>query len=412
MAWSTPDISTITDALHDLLTTALANAMSSVPPQIPTFNVSVNRGSPETARVTPCQLSLYLLHVARDAHWRNTPLNGPRPQLNAAQPLSLNLYYLLTAWADTFYDQEQQAMTVALQTFHSVPIYRPPLTNDEFTISVEADTIEEMSRLWQAFTVPMRLSCVVKIGVVFVAPLAPLPPVAKPPVTANVAVGPIPASGDSPVLYVAMNLAFAPYPPPTDATLGVVTGGELVAVAGSSVLVRGAGLDQADAGGVFLSTPDGLTEWQVTSPPSWRRTLNDPADPTGAATLELILPAAYSDPATGTPAPPNRTPTPGVYHLAVGRSPGVRSNRVSLTIAARIDGLTGPSGGLYTLTGAGFAPGATSVSVAAIDVTASATITTGSITFAPPAVPPPSGTYAVGVMVNGVPCLPGPLVTL
>ena len=412
MAWSTPDISTITDALHDLLTTALSNAMSAVPPQIPTFNVSVNLGSPETARVTPCQLSLYLLHVARDPYWRNTPLDGPRPQLNAAQPLSLNLYYLLTAWADTFYDQEQQAMTVALQTFHSVPIYRPPLTNDEFTISVEADTIEEMSRLWQAFTVPMRLSCVVKVGVVFVAPSALPPPVAKPPVTANVAVGPIPASSDPPVLYAAMNLAFAPYPPPTDATLGVVTSGELVAVGGSSVLVRGAGLDRADAAQVFLSTPDGLTEWQVTAAPSWRRPQTDPADPTGAATLELVLPAAYSDPVTGAPAPPNRTPTPGVYRLAVGRNPGVRSNRVPLTVAARIDSLTGPSGGLYTLTGAGFAPAATSVSVAGIDVTASATVTTSSITFAPPAVPPPPGTYAVAVMVNGVPCLPGPLVAL
>ena len=291
-------------------------------------------------------------------------MDGLRPQLNAAQPLSLNLYYLLTAWADTFYDQEQQAMTVALQTFHSVPIYRPPLTNDEFTISVEADTIEEMSRLWQAFTVPMRLSCVVKVGVVFVAPSALPPPVAKPPVTANVAVGPIPASSDPPVLYAAMNLAFAPYPPPTDATLGVVTGGELVAVGGSSVLVRGAGLDRADAAQVFLSTPDGLTEWQVTAAPSWRRALTDPADPTGAATLELVLPAAYSDPVTGAPAPPNRTPTPGVYRLAVGRNPGVRSNRVPLTVAARIDSLTGPSGGLYTLTGAGFAPAATSVSVA------------------------------------------------
>ena len=412
MPWSTPDISTITDALHDLLTTALSNAMSSIPPQIPTFSVSVNLGSPETARVTPCQLSLYLLHVARDPHWRNTPVDGPRPQLNAAQPLSLNLYYLLTAWADTLYDQEQQAMTVALQTFHSVPIYRPPLTNDEFTISVEADTIEEMSRLWQAFTVPMRLSCVIKVGVVFVAPVAPPPTVAKPPVTANLAVGPIPASAGAPVLYAAVNLAFAPYPPPTDATLGVVTGGELVAVGGSSVLVRGGGLDQADAAEVFLSTPDGLTEWQVTAAPSWRRTLNDPADPTGTATLELILPAAYSDPVTGAPAPPNRTPTPGFYRLAVGRNPGVRSNRVPLTVAARIDGLTGPSGGLYTLTGAGFAPGATSVSVAAIDVTASATVTTGSVTFAPPAVPPPPGTYAVAVVVNGVSCLPGPLVTL
>jgi len=408
----TPDISTITDALHGLLTDALSDAMSSVPPRVPTFNVSVNRASPETARMTPCQLTLYLLHVARDPHWRNAPVDGPLPQVNAAQPLSLNLYYLLTAWADTFYDQEQQAMTVALQAFHSAPIYR--LTNNqgltqEFTISVEADTFEEMSRLWQAFTVPMRLSCVVKVGVVFVAPLKTPASAKKPPVTANLAVGPIPASGDPPVLFAAMNLRFAPYPPPTGATSGVVTGGELVAVAGSSVLVRGAGLDQADAAQVFLSTPDGLTEWELTAAPSWRPAPTGPIDP---ATLELVLPAAYSDPVTGAPPPPASAPTPGVYRLAVGRNPGQRSNRIPVTVAARIDSLAGPSGGFYTLAGAGFAPAATRVSVAGIDLTASATVTTSSIIFAPPAVPPPSGTYAVDVVVNGVPCLPGPLVTL
>lgn len=415
MAFGTSDMSTVTDALHDLLTTALSDAMSSAPPQIPHFTVNVNRASPETARkLAPCQLSLYLLHVGRDPYWRNTPVDGPRPQLNSAQPLSLNLYYLLTAWADTFYDQEQQAMTVALQTFHSVPIYRPPLTNQEFTITVEADTIEEMSRLWQAFAEPMRLSCVVKVGVVFVTPQTLPAPIAKPPVTANLAVGPWGNPGDPIVLYAATNLAFAPYPPPTDPSVEIVTGGELVAVASrpvtppklpsSNVLVRGAGLDLPGAAQVFLSTPDGLTEWRLG--PAWRQATGD------SGLLELILPTAYAPSPPSTAAVLTKTPPPGVYRLAVGKNPGVRSNRIPLVIAARIDGVSGPTGGPYTLTGAGFAPGATSVSVGGLDATPSATVAAGSISFAAPAGLVSPGTYPVGVVVNGVPCLPGPVVSL
>ena len=227
MAWSTPDLSTITQALYDLLT----NAINTSP--IPQFNVNINCGSPETARTgTDCQLTLYLLHVGRDPTWRNTPVSGPRPQLNAAQPLSLNLYYLLTAWADKNFTSEQQAMSIALQCFHSQPIYRPPATDDEFTISIEADTIEEMSRLWQAFVTPIRLSCLVKVGVVFISPLKTPDSVAKPPVAANLGVGPI--VGGGPVLFAGDSLTDAVFPPAAADNTNVPAAGALVAVGGST----------------------------------------------------------------------------------------------------------------------------------------------------------------------------------
>ena len=300
-------------------------------------------------------------------------------------------------------------MTIALQVFHSQPIYRLPLTTDEFTITVEADTIEEMSRLWQAFAVPMRLSCVIKVGVVFITPALVAGPPKPPPVTANIAVGPVPGAADPPVLYAAMNLGFAPYPPPLDPSTQIVTGGELVAVGGSNVVLRGAGLDGLNATQVFLSTADGLTEWRVTAAPSWR------PDPVAPADLQLILPTLYSNPATGTPPPPNRTPSPGHYRLSVGKNtplPKVRSNNIPLVIAARIDSFAGPVAGVYTLTGAGFAPLSTTISLGSIDLTPLATVAPGSITFPLPAIPPPAGTYPVGVVVNGIPCLPGPVVTL
>lgn len=411
MAWSTPDIASITDAIHDELDAAVQTAIAG------DFTVTVSRSSPETTRKQPCQLTFYLMHVGRDAYWRNAPVAGPNPQLNASQPLSLNLYYLLSAWSDARYEQEQRAMTVALQYFHANPIYRHlsgGLVDEEFTISVEADSIDEMSRLWQAFTVPMRLSCVIKVGVVFVAPeVAPAQP-ARPPATANLAVGPAGAAGDPIALYGAMNLAFAPFPVPTDRTLERVAGGELVAVASrpgplpetSNIIVRGASLEQPDAAQVYLSNSDGSSEWPLAA--DWRAPASDPG------LLELILPKLYlaALPAAGTTLA--KLPPPGSYRLAVGqdepgRSP--RSNRIPLTIAARIDSLSGPAGGKYTLAGDGFVPGSTTIGVGGADVTALATIAKTSIAFPLPATPLPAGEHPVEVVVNSVPCLAGTVIT-
>jgi hypothetical protein len=416
MPWSTPDIASITDAIHDRLDAIVQTELSGA-----NFTVNVSRSSPETTRKSPCQLTLYLMHVARDPFWRNTPVSGPLPQLSMSQPLSLNLYYLLSAWSEAQYDQEQQAMTIALQYFHANPIYRHltgSTVDEEFTMSIEADSVDEMSRLWQAFTVPMRLSCVIKVGVVFVAPDKPPALPHKPPVTANLATGPKGAPGDPVVLYAAMNLAFAPYPAPADKRLETVEGGELVAVAStppssgpltqeaaSNILVRGASLATADASRAYLSSPDGSSEWPLD--PSWRP---GPANPD---LLELILPASYlaALPASGTAF--TAVPPPGAYRLAVGQDQSghkPRSNRVPLTIAARIDDLTGPSGATYTLAGDGFVPGSTSIAVGGIDVTGSATVSKASIDFPLPSGLAP-GDHAVTVVVNKVPCLPGPVVT-
>jgi hypothetical protein len=411
MAWSTPDLSTITVALKDLLQTAINNS------KIPQFNVNINCGSPETARSGgECQLTLYLLHVGRDPYWRNTPVAGPRPLFNNAQPLSLNLYYLLTAWANADFVSEQQAMSIALQCFHSKPIHHTSAPAEEFTISIEADTIEEMSRLWQAFATPIRLSSVVKVGVVFVSPAVPAPSVAKPPVTANLAVRPSQTGGQFPLLLAGTNLAFAPYPPPADPEQVSVAGGALVAVSDSTVHMAGAGLDQANAAKVYFSVPATAIEWEVTG---WRQTPALPGE------LDLALPGAYADPATNLPAPPTATPPPGSYLLSVGRDlPKLRSNAVPLVIAARVDGVTDPpvllpdATGVYNIAGAGFAPGATQLALGSTALSETNVIPPGAgevhvnpagtaIAFKLPSPPPPAGSYAVFITVNGIPCLPG-----
>ena len=185
LPWSVPDLSDITSELVAMLQTAVNNS------PIPPFNVHVSGSMPETVRKNgDCQLSMYLLHVGRDPYWRNTPRQGPRALPNTQQALSLNLTYLLTAYADADFVAEQQAMSIALHCFHEQPLFHG--SNQEFTISIEADTIEEMSRLWQAIAVPIRLSSVIRVGVVFITPTAQPPTVSPPPARAGLVVGQIP----------------------------------------------------------------------------------------------------------------------------------------------------------------------------------------------------------------------------
>ncbi len=121
MAWSVIDLSSITDHLIALL----KEAFKPTSPvwienggTIKRFAPVINGAMPETARDEGgCTLSLYLLHVSQNKFYRNTPVNGPLPQLNRKHPLSLDLYYMLTAYAGDTYAQEQQAMSIALRCF-------------------------------------------------------------------------------------------------------------------------------------------------------------------------------------------------------------------------------------------------------------------------------------------------------
>jgi hypothetical protein len=423
MAWSTPDLSDITQVLKGLLQTAINNST------LQASSIQISCNSPDTARSIDgyCHLTLYLLHVGRDPFWRNSPVNGPRPQLNSAQPLSLNLSYLLTAWCDTDFTSEQRAMSIALQAIHSQPIVTQAviqqdtlsqwLPDGEFTISIEADTIDEMSRLWQAFTVPIRLSALIRVGVVFIAPIVPTPIPVLPPTTANLSLSPVPTATTMPLLFAGHGQSFQPVLASADPAQVVGTSGPLIAVGGSTLVVAGNGLDLPSATDVFLSVPGTATEWLVTT---WRQGAIQPGR------LGLIFPAAYADPTTYLPAPPAATPLPGLYNLTVGSNvPAVsRSNAIPLTIAPRVDFVANPpqlspdNTGLYSIAGAGFVSTATIVALGTLPLNKSAALvpvageftvdaTGTSITFKLPNPQPPPGDYPVLIQVNGIAAAPG-----
>lgn len=438
--WSTPDLSDITQVLKGLLETAINTSTLSA------ANIKVFCDSPDTARQSDgnCHLNIYLLHVGRDPFWRNTPLAGPRPQLNSAQPLSLNLSYLLTAWCDKDFTSEQRAMSIALAAFHGQPIVTQDLIAKdllsawlpagEFVVSIEADTIDEMSRLWQAFTVPMRLSALIKVSVIFVQPLAPTPPPAIPPSVANLAVGPANLSNSpadppavAPMLIEAWGQFSPPVPQDADPSQITATFGPPIAVAspppvvppvpGSTLHLVGEGLELSSATDVYLSIPGTATEWDVTA---WRQSLS-------ATELDLLFPDAYAAAGTLTPAPPAAMPPPGAYALAVGAGTG-RSNTIPVMVAPRVDGVVNPptlipdASLIYTITGAGFSQTATTLTFGTTPLayTGAATPAAGrftvdaagqTITFKKPAAAG-AGDYPILLTVGGVAATTGWVVSL
>lgn len=423
MAWSVNDLASITD----LLTTNLTAAVKASPLYVQQpFQFEVSGLMPAVSRHDGTNvLSLYLLHVGRDPYWKNTPVQPSRGQLNPSQPLSLDLSYLLTSYAEKNWQMEQYLMSVALMYFHANPIYTSPAA--EFTVTVEADSIEEMSRLWQAITVPIRLSAMFRVAVVFLTPQ--LPPVAdsRTPVEVNVSVGsdlnaPPPVPPVEPQLFeLALQVAYRVVPGASDPSQIDALPGQPVVVAGQTLRVRGSGLNGVDAGSVYLSAAGG--EWPVTA---WRVPGTSASGTAGDADeLVLELPQTYAAvPPSGTALA--ATPLPSNYLLTVRNTvSGFRSNALPVAIAPRMDGiaaaqpvLSPDASGVYTMAASGLVDTQTAVLLEAIPLAiggapapgvAQVDAAAGSIAWMLPAPAGfPSGSFVrVRVVVNSIEAPPG-----
>ena len=316
-------------------------------------------------------------------------------------------------------------MSVALQTFHSQPIVTPGviqagglsqwLPTGEFTVSIEADTIEEMSRLWQAITAPIRLSALIRAAIVFLAPAKVQPAPYPSPTIANLAVSPGPATAPQPILLAGGGVAVQPALAGSDPLTLTAAAGPVTAVSGGYVVIGGNALTLSQAAQVFLRPAGGTTDWDVTA---W---LQSPAQ---ATQIGLTMPAAYADVSSEVPVPPGATPLPGLYTLTVGSTAlSTRSNAVPLAVAPRVDGVTQPAqlnpnaAGVYTVKGGGFVPSATILAVGKLALSqVSVTPQPGqfaidgpgtTITFMLPTPKPAPGDYPVLIQVNGIVAAPG-----
>jgi hypothetical protein len=371
----TLDLSAVTDSLIGLVksqwTTAPIWTEVGASPPAPTFTPSFSGLAPDAARQMPGpQLSMFLHHVEPDnaretLFWRPEQASAPGGSPTRFLPLALDLYYLLFAYSETSYTEEQEAMSVALRVFHANPIVRSdPGTAVpwELSLTMEHRSYDELSRLWQATTAPLRMSQVYRASVVFIEP-DPGPAPAPPAASFSVGVGPGPSPGPAgfPAVFGTSRdgsyLSPSGAPVPFSQSPATVAAGQTVRLLGSDLGIAGV------SDHLYLLPPGGGAEVDITS---WAR-----AAGSSAARFALTAPA-------GPGLPPSGTPDPGVYQLRVGSGvPGAaRSGSTPVSIAALVHP---PAGGPvltgtppFTVSGTGFVSGVTEVlaGTAALTVTA------------------------------------------
>jgi hypothetical protein len=162
------------------------------------FDITFTGLPPQEARLLDgCQVSLYLFHVSPDPAHRNTYPLGGYPQVLPMHPLGLTLYYLLSAHSKNSYIEEQQAMSIALKCLHehAITTATVPLGDrvQEFTLTMEPHSVDEIGRLWLSLATPLSLSAVYRASVIFLEPVARTAPagiVLEPEVTAIPTVAP------------------------------------------------------------------------------------------------------------------------------------------------------------------------------------------------------------------------------
>jgi hypothetical protein len=427
----TLDLSAVTDSLIGLVknqwTAAPLWAEIGGSPPGPTFTPTFTGLAPDVARQEPgTQLGMYLYHVEPDnaretLFWKPQILDGAAGEPTQYLPLALDLYYLLFAYSETSYIEEQEAMSVALRVFHANPILRSDpgaAVPWELTLTMEHRSYDELSRLWQATTAPLRMSLVYRAAVVFIEPETMPPPA---PLTREFTVAAdavalpvsIPAADDYPALLGTFREGSYVGP---QGTLVPFSQSPVTVAPGNTFWLLGSGLTVADASDrvYLLPAAEAAAEIDVTP---W-------AVPEASSRAKFVL---TLPPTTGTA--PAQTPAPGVYQLRVGSgaldSPSAkRGNATAVRIAAHVDPAGGPlltGTAPFTVHGAGFTPGATEVLVGATPLTTTGTApgpgevsidpSGTSFSFSPPA--NQAGTTApVRVQVNGIESDPALWVTL
>ncbi len=423
MAIGLLDLSAVTDELIRRLRACVQDSL--LWDQTPRFGIEVSGLPPDALTMRDgCQLSLYLFHVTPDRFQRNAPVTGPFSPTGAtrvpplpAQPLSLDLYYLLTAYSAGDYVQEQRAMSIALKCLYESAQVDFPANGDgaaaKFFLTLEVETVDEIGRFWQATTSPLRLGAIYRVSVIFIRPTLPDPFVLAPPPQRVVPDVYAVAPSAAPVQVfgtVTTVTPLKPGPPPVPLTPAELS--PATVAPGQAFFLHGAGFQGAPPDHVYLLA--GGAEADVTN--TW---LN-PNVPSTAARYALKVPA-------------NPGRVPGVYQLRVGNDrpandpAAVRSNATPFSLAALVNPannpiLPAPGGGApYVLPGGAFdAAGGTEVFLGTVALVAAAGAAPAAgeflvadaqtIEFLPPPLPP--GLYPVRVRVNYVEALPARWVRL
>jgi hypothetical protein len=139
------------------------NITNSTDPQL--SGVAIELRSPRQMRDAQLTgVSLWLYRVTRDRDMLNYPPERIVPNQLRHHPLPVNLYYLVTPINQNLQD-EQALLGKVLQVFNDHAILRGGDLQDtlqsspeEFRLTLETLTLEELTRVWDALKEPYQLS--------------------------------------------------------------------------------------------------------------------------------------------------------------------------------------------------------------------------------------------------------------
>lgn len=185
-------IAAVTRSLRNLLDGVATADYSGLPPDTrPTAQIEVTTLPLDRVRVTDAtrnRLNLFLYQTETNAAWRNMDVpRRARPGESAFPPLALNLFYMVTAYAEN--DSEligQVLLGTAMRILHDHPVLsRAEIRNalslseldtqiERIRITPQPVSLDEISKLWTGFQSEYRLSGTWQVTVVLIDSQRPI----------------------------------------------------------------------------------------------------------------------------------------------------------------------------------------------------------------------------------------------
>ncbi len=144
-----------------------------------TPNVRVTLLAPDESGGGNRRINLFLYKVEQNAFLKNMDWQVSRnnPNQLTAPPLSLNLFYIMTAYAQsdplTGHTNAHEILGDAMRVFHETPIVPDAFlvaglsdAREQLKISQSHMDLDELSKVWTTFNVPFRLSVPYELSVV------------------------------------------------------------------------------------------------------------------------------------------------------------------------------------------------------------------------------------------------------
>jgi hypothetical protein len=138
------------------------------------FDVSLESPADETIDDTRPKINLYLFRIEENSFAKNRDWQAAGTDVLRKQPLALNLFYVLTPYARQQADGHR-VLGEAMRILYDNAIVEPfrlrgslEHTAEPLKLDLCSFNLEELTRVWNAFNIPYRLSVCYQARIVFI----------------------------------------------------------------------------------------------------------------------------------------------------------------------------------------------------------------------------------------------------